>query len=108
MVERWASLCSANPLSTILAYQADLTGPQLCAFDPNIAHGRHRRFVPALQGSDRQEVGCSHPGLDRPEAMLDRLAPLAHFFAGLTPHMASRARALKEARRARVFWRRKF
>ncbi len=27
-----------------------------------------------------QEVGCSHPGLDRPEGMLDRLAPLAHFF----------------------------
>src|SRR4029453_13603592 len=27
-----------------------------------------------------QEVGCSHPGLDRPEGMLDRLAPLAPFF----------------------------
>src|ERR1700757_602578 len=27
-----------------------------------------------------QEVGCSHPRLERPERMLDRLAPLAHFF----------------------------
>jgi hypothetical protein len=27
-----------------------------------------------------QEVGCSHPGLDRSEGMLDRLTPLAHFF----------------------------
>ncbi len=27
-----------------------------------------------------QEVGCSHPGLDRSERMLDRLTPLAHFF----------------------------
>src|SRR5207253_9101714 len=27
-----------------------------------------------------QEVGCSHPRLDCPERMLDRLAPLAHFF----------------------------
>jgi len=26
-----------------------------------------------------QEVGCAHPGLDRAEGMLDRLAPLAHF-----------------------------
>ena len=26
-----------------------------------------------------QEVGCSHPGLDRAEAMLDRLPSLAHF-----------------------------
>ncbi len=26
-----------------------------------------------------QEVGCAHPGLDRPKGMLDRLAPLAHF-----------------------------
>src|SRR4051795_11837444 len=25
-----------------------------------------------------QEVGCAHPGLDRAEGMLDRLAPLAH------------------------------
>ncbi len=25
-----------------------------------------------------QEVGCSHPGLDRAEGMLDRLAPLTH------------------------------
>ncbi len=25
-----------------------------------------------------QEVGCSHPGLDGAEGMLDRLAPLAH------------------------------
>src|SRR6266576_4473287 len=25
-------------------------------------------------------MGCSHPGLERPERMLDRLAPLAHFF----------------------------
>ena len=25
-----------------------------------------------------QEVGCSHPGLDRAEGMLDRLTPLAH------------------------------
>src|SRR5674476_496276 len=27
-----------------------------------------------------QEVGCSHPGLDRAEGMLNRLAPLAHLF----------------------------
>ena len=27
-----------------------------------------------------QEVGCSHPRLERPERMVDRLAPLAHFF----------------------------
>jgi hypothetical protein len=27
-----------------------------------------------------QEVGCPHRGIDRPEGMLDRLAPLAHFF----------------------------
>ena len=27
-----------------------------------------------------QEVGCSHPGLDRSERMLNRLTPLAHFF----------------------------
>src|ERR1700719_2946576 len=27
-----------------------------------------------------QEMGCSHPRLDYPEGMLDRLAPLAHFF----------------------------
>ena len=26
------------------------------------------------------EVGCSHPGLDRAEGMLNRLAPLAHLF----------------------------
>src|SRR5689334_95391 len=26
-----------------------------------------------------QEVGCAHPRLERPERMLDRLAPLAHF-----------------------------
>src|SRR5580704_8205085 len=26
-----------------------------------------------------QEVGCSHPRLERPERMLDRLAPPAHF-----------------------------
>ena len=26
-----------------------------------------------------QEMGCSHPRLDCPEGMLDRLAPLAHF-----------------------------
>jgi hypothetical protein len=25
-------------------------------------------------------VGCSHPRLERPERMLDRLTPLAHFF----------------------------
>jgi hypothetical protein len=25
-------------------------------------------------------VGCSHPRLERPKRMLDRLAPLAHFF----------------------------
>jgi hypothetical protein len=25
-------------------------------------------------------VGSSHPSLNRPEGMLDRLAPLAHFF----------------------------
>ncbi len=28
-----------------------------------------------------QEMGCSHPRLDCAEWMLDRLAPLAHFFA---------------------------
>src|SRR5437763_7770591 len=27
-----------------------------------------------------QEVGCSHPRLERPERMLDRFAPLAHLF----------------------------
>ena len=27
-----------------------------------------------------QEVGCSHPSLDRAEGMLDRLAPLTHLF----------------------------
>ena len=27
-----------------------------------------------------QEVGCSHPGLDRAEGMLNRLAPRAHLF----------------------------
>jgi hypothetical protein len=27
-----------------------------------------------------KEMGCSHPRLDCPERMLDRLAPLAHFF----------------------------
>src|SRR6516162_11914925 len=27
-----------------------------------------------------QDVGCSHPRLERPERMLDRLVPLAHFF----------------------------
>src|SRR5450759_4668935 len=27
-----------------------------------------------------QEVGCSHPGLDRSEGMLNRLAPFAHLF----------------------------
>jgi hypothetical protein len=27
-----------------------------------------------------QEVGCTHPGLDGAEGMLDRLAPLAHLF----------------------------
>src|SRR6516162_5447015 len=27
-----------------------------------------------------QKVGCSHPRLERPERMLDRLTPLAHFF----------------------------
>src|ERR1700758_3248032 len=27
-----------------------------------------------------QEVGCSHPRLERPERMLDRLAPLSHLF----------------------------
>src|SRR6201982_2539578 len=27
-----------------------------------------------------QEVGCSHPRLECPERMLDRLAPVAHFF----------------------------
>src|SRR5208283_226103 len=27
-----------------------------------------------------QEVGCSHPGLDRSERMLNRFTPLAHFF----------------------------
>ena len=37
-----------------------------------------------LGGHARQclhwEVGCSNPGLHRPEGMLDRLATLAHFF----------------------------
>src|SRR5207342_3761618 len=30
-----------------------------------------------------QEVGCAHPGLDRAEGMLDRLAPLTHLFGML-------------------------
>src|SRR5881396_2411084 len=34
--------------------------------------------MPSRRQPVAQEVGCSHPGLDRAEGMLDRLAPLAH------------------------------
>src|SRR5947207_1665371 len=47
-----------------------------------------------------QEVGCSHPRLERPERMLDRFAPLAHLFRVLVePALQNSAPAVSIAGR---------
>jgi len=44
-----------------------------------------------------QEVGCAHPGVDRAEGMLDRLAPLAHLLRMLVEPSAVRPREYAHA-----------
>jgi hypothetical protein len=49
-------------------------------YDPGEIVGKNvqRHFGGDLRQRLHQEVGCSHPGLDRAEGMLDRLPSLAH------------------------------
>ena len=88
------SCCGLQRSWAVLQWQMDAGRRRLCShrrherLDTDDVHdareivGQHvqRHFGGNTWQRLHQEVGCAHPGLDRSEGMLDRLAPLAHLF----------------------------
>ena len=80
--ERWNRVRSRHSYSRgyVLIAAISGPGPMMLMTREIVSEDVERHLGGHAWQPLHQEVGCSHPRLERPKRMLDRLEPLAHFF----------------------------